>query len=296
LTTPQRLSPGAIALVGVVAFGWGLNFGAIKLSLAEIPLLTFRAGSCLAAGVVMIALARALGLVIWPARAEWRRFIIAALLNVTAWQVLVAGAILFLASGQVAVLSFTMPLWTAVLGVAFFGERLNARVVVAVALGTAGILVLVARDLAAIGASPWGVALSIAATLAWAGATLYQKRHAWTTSTLAFAGWQLLIGGIPIAILAPFVDGFWFGPASATTWLAAGYVTLVALVACYAAWFKLVRIVPASIAAIGSLAVPVVALITGALALDEPFGAAEAASIVLIGAALALVTLKPRPS
>lgn len=292
----HRLSPGAIALVGVVALGWGLNFGAIKLSLAEIPLLTFRAASCLAAGALMIALARALGFAIWPERAEWPRFTIAALLNVTAWHLLVAGAILHLASGQVAVLSFTMPLWTAILGVAFFGERLSARVIVAVALGTAGMLVLAARDPSSIGASPWGVALSIAAALTWAGATLYQKRHAWTISTLAFAGWQLLLGGVPIALLAPLVDGFWLGPASATTWLAAAYVTLVALVACYAAWFKLVQIVPASIAAIGSLAVPLVALIAGALALDEPFGAAEAASIVLIGAALALVSVKSHSS
>ena len=282
-----------MALVGVVALGWGLNFGAIKLSLAEIPLLTFRAGSCLAAGAILLALARATGGDVLPERREWPRFVIAAMLNVTLWHMLVAGAILFLASGQVAVLSFTMPLWTAIIGVAFFGERLGARVIAAMALGGAGMLVLALRDLGAIGASPWGVILSLAAAVTWATATLYQKANTWTISTLAFAGWQLLLGGLPLVVLALAIDGLWLGPAGATTWLAAAYVTLVALVACYAAWFKLVLIVPASIASIGSLAVPAIALIAGALLLDEKFGPPEGVSVALILAALALVTLKP---
>ncbi len=288
--SPPRL--GLILLVGL-SFAWGINWPFMKIVLSEVPLWTFRAWSCFIAGLLLLGLARLTGTRLRPAAGEWRPIAVAALFNVTCWHVLVAVGVMQMASGHAAVLAFTMPLWAALIGVTFLGERLTRRVVAALALGVGGIAVLLSRDLAAVGASPVGALAVLGAAVGWATGTLYQKRQRWTVGTLAVAGWQLTAGSIPMFVILPFADGIHVPQASAAAWAAAAYTTVIALVFAYFAWFKIVTLFPASVAAIGTLLTPVIGMTSGAVVLGEPFGWREAVALVLIGSALALVLIIP---
>lgn len=283
---------GLILLVGL-SFAWGINWPFMKIVLREVPLWTFRAWSCLAAGLMLLALARMTGGRLMPAQGEWRNIVIAALFNVTIWHVFIAAGVIRMASGHAAVLAFTMPLWAAMIGVAFLGERLTKRVAAALALGIGGIVVLLSRDLAAVGASPLGAICVLVAAFGWAIGTLFQKRKRWTVGTLALAGWQLTLGTVPMFAILPFVEGFHIPQASAAAWAAAAYTTVVALVFAYFAWFKIVTLFPASIAGIGTLLTPVIGMASGAVVLGEPFGWREMLAVALIGSALALVLIIP---
>ena len=74
---------------------------------------------------------------------------------------------------------------------------------------------------------------------------------------------------------------------------ATAYVFLVPMVFCQWAFIKTVRLFPATIAAIGTLAIPIVGVYASALLLGEVVGWRELGALLLICAALAIVLLAP---
>ncbi|HSE78369.1 MAG TPA: EamA family transporter [Alphaproteobacteria bacterium] len=295
MSASQRLPRlGLVLLVGL-SIAWGSNWWVMKVALQEIPPWTFRGYTCIAAGLMLLALARMAGVKARPHGGEWRSLAIASLFNVTSWHMFTAFGLILLPSGKASILGFTMPIWSAMLAAMFLGERLSGRLIVALALGIAGIVVLVSRSAGVLAESPIGVIFVLLAAFGWAIGTLYQKRQKWTISTLANAGWQLFFGGVPILIVMPFVEGLHFPQASWYAWACVLYLVLVALVFAYFAWFKIVHLFPANVAAVGTLLTPMVALVSSAIALGEPLGVRELLSMALVGSALALVLIFPPP-
>jgi drug/metabolite transporter (DMT)-like permease len=293
MTPPPRFPLLAPMLIAGLALGWGLNWPAMKVALAEIPLWSFRAATCLVAGGCLLALARWMGSAVTPPPEEWRSLALAALFNVTVWHVTVAYGLLLVGSGHASVLAFTMPLWAVVLDRLVFGTPIGKRNAVALALGVGGILVLLVRNFGTVGDVPAGAGIVLLAAIGWAIGTLIQKRRPSTLPAVAFAGWQLLIGGLPMVAMVPILEGVHWPQASALAWIATAYTTFVALVFCYFAWFQIVRLMPVNVASISSLLVPVVGVCFGAMLLDEPFGWREVLALLLIGAALTLVLIIP---
>jgi drug/metabolite transporter (DMT)-like permease len=96
----------------------------------------------------------------------------------------------------VVALEFTMPIWSAALAVAFLGERMNRWKVLAVALGLAGVAVIVRP--AATGLNP-GQLVALAAAVGWA---VYAER----VDLFTALGVALILGGnLPNLRRAPAV-------------------------------------------------------------------------------------------
>jgi drug/metabolite transporter (DMT)-like permease len=284
----------APALIAGLALGWGLNWPAMKVALSEFPLWTFRATTCLAAGGILLALARWMGSTVTPRPEDWSGLALSALFNVTVWHVTVAYGLLIVGSGHGSVLAFTMPLWAVVLDRLVFGTPIGRRNALALGLGMAGVFVLLARNFGGVSEIPLGSGLVLLAAIGWAIGTLIQKRRPTTLPTVALAGWQLILGGLPMVAMVPLVEGVHWPEISGLAWAATAYTTFIALVFCYFAWFQIVRLMPINIASISSLLVPVVGVCAGAILLDEPFGWREILALLLIGAALALVLVIPQ--
>jgi len=290
----QRFPLLAPALIAGLALGWGMNWPAMKVALAEIPLWHFRVGTCLVAGTLLLAIARWLGNTVAPPPDEWRGLALSSLFNVTVWHVFVAYGLLYVPSGHASVLAFTMPLWAVLLDRLVFGERISRRNGVALLLGVAGVLVLLGRGYAQVSEAPLGAALVLVAAIGWAIGTLIQKKRRSTLMPVATAGWQILIGSLPMIAIMPLVEGVQWPRPSALAWMATAYTTFVALVFSYFAWFSIVRLMPVNVASISSLLVPVVGVCAGAILLDEPFGWREILALLLIGTALAMVLVIPQ--
>ncbi len=75
--------------------------------------------------------------------------------------------------------------------------------------------------------------------------------------------------------------------------LATGYVILIGNILCFWAWMKVVHLFPASVAAIGTLAIPAIGVFSSAMVLGEPVGAGEIAALILVIAALSVVLVRP---
>ena len=75
--------------------------------------------------------------------------------------------------------------------------------------------------------------------------------------------------------------------------LALAYLFTLPMVYCQWAFLMVVRLMPAAIAAIGTLAVPVVGVFSSALILAEPVGWREIGAMALIVSALGTVLILP---
>jgi len=279
---------GILLLVGLWLV-WGSSWPAMRMVFMEVPVWQFRAVSTAFAALVLLVIAAARGDRLRVPRRHWGALFAASVFNIMIWLICVGYGLSLLGAGHGAIITYTLPVWTAVISVVVLKERLTWRKSLAVALGVAGVLVLLSSDFVAIGTSPVGAAFLLAAAIGWAIGTIIVKRVDWSVGMYTLAGWQLVIALVPISAVALTAEPFMLHQIRGDTLWAALYVTFIALIAGYALWFKIVEHFPAIIASLGSLMVPVIGVASGALMLGEPFGWIEVAALALVLIAISLV-------
>ena len=159
---PPLASDGAIwslsgiALLVTLTVTWGFNWPMMKLAVLEVPPWTFRTLCVMVGGGALLALTGLTGgRVTFPARLL-PALMLVALFNITAWHLFSAYALLYTGSGRAAIIGYTMPIWASPLSVWVLHERIGPRQILALALGMAGLGLLLAQDLGAVGATPVG--------------------------------------------------------------------------------------------------------------------------------------------
>jgi drug/metabolite transporter (DMT)-like permease len=168
--------------------------------------------------------------------------------------------------------------------------------VLAVLLGGAAVGLLMVPGIEAYARAPLGFALGLGAGLGWAIGTLVLKRGKVMVNALVLTGWQLLIAAVPTTVGAiVLAEGPWFMP-SWQTIVVVGYIALVPMSIGNAAWFSIVGMLPVNIAGLSSIAVPMVAMVSGAIVHGEPLGLLQWAAMLCCVASLSLVLLKPQAS
>jgi drug/metabolite transporter (DMT)-like permease len=208
------------------------------------------------------------------------------------WNVASTYAAVMIPSGQAAVLGFTMPLWAALIAFVLLGERMHRRLLAALGLGAVSVGLLMSSGLTAYAQAPAGFALGLLAGLGWAAGTLILKRRPPKAHPLVLTGWQLLVASVPIAGGALWLgDGQWFVP-SGTSLAAIAYIALVPMCIGNLAWFSIVGMLPAQVAGLSSILVPMVAMVSGAWWHGEPLGPVQWAAMACCAASLWLA-LRP---
>lgn len=290
----EHLPPAGFALLAGMTIFWGANWPALKISLSAVPVWSFRSLCLVGGGLGLLLIARLSGRALAVPRADRGALLLVALFNVIGWHLFSGYGVSLLPAGRAVIVAFTMPLWVVLLSSLILGERLTSAKLTGLALGIAGLGVLIGPDLLGLGAAPLGAAMMLSAAISWAFGTVLIKRHRWSIGSAVLAGWQLLIAAPPIILGAAVIDGppqaAWF---TLPVILAIAYVLLLPMIFCQWAYFETVRLFPAGIAAIGTLAIPVVGVFSSALVLGEATGPRELISLVLVCAALAVVLLLP---
>jgi drug/metabolite transporter (DMT)-like permease len=289
----HRIPPRALVLLVILTLVWGTNWPLFPLAVREVSVWTFRAVGVTLAGAVLLAVARMRGDTLVIPRAAWPTIITATMFYLVLWNITSTYAALLLPSGQAAILGFTMPLWSALISWAVLGERLSGRMLIAVLLGGAGVTLLMVPSFAAYSQAPLGLALGLSAGLGWAIGTLILKRSKIAVPALVLTGWQLLICAVPMTLGAfAFGSGPWFMP-SWSSIIVITYIALVPMCIGNLCWFAIVGLLPANVAGLSSILVPVVAMIAGALIHAEPLGLLQWLAMACCVAALSLVLLRP---
>jgi len=143
-------------------------------------------------------------------------------------------------------------------------------------------------------AAPVGTLLVLGAALTWAIGSVLQKKFPVSVPVSVFTAWIMLIGGIPIVMVAAIVDLGRHPPISGEAWLAIGYNVIVAFAWAHWAWIKLATSVSVTVFSLSMLLVPVVGVISGMLFLGERPSWHEYGAMLLIVAALGTVVVPQR--
>ncbi|MEM9060120.1 MAG: DMT family transporter [Pseudomonadota bacterium] len=296
VTASQHAPLPAVGFFMLASLGlfWGLNWPGMKIALGEITIWWFRAMSVAMGAIGLLGIAALSGARVIPARAEIRPLLICMVFNILGWHLFTGYGVSLMPAGRASIIAFTMPVWAAILAVWLLGERMTVHKIAGLALGLAGLSALIGPDLAVLDEAPLGAVFMLGAAITWATGTVLFKKFDWSSPVISLIGWQLAIGGVIMIIGAAALEPL----PDPTTWstdviLALIYLFALPMIYCQWAYFSVVRIFPAAIAAIGTLAVPVVGVFSSAVLLGEPVGPSEVLALLLIVAALLVVLVLP---
>ena len=283
-------SLGLLFLV-VTSIGWGFNWPMTKLLLTEWPPLTGRGGAGVIGGLVLATLALLRGESLRVPQGQWGRLLGLSMLNVFGWMALMSLALLWLPAGEAAVIAYTMPIWAAVLAWRILGETLSLRRIIAMLMAFSGIAALMLGD--GIHITPQkllGLVMAVTGAIGFAGGTVLGKKYPLQMPLLASAGWQIVLGSLPVLLIGLVFETPKPAALTYVGWGTFAYVGLIGFCLAYVCWFAALKMLPASVAAIGTMAVPVIGVVGSSFMLHEPLGIVQIAALSFTLAGVALAT------
>jgi len=291
MTRKHGVAPAGLIFLAITSVGWGFNWPVTKYLLGELPPLTLRGGTGVigAALLAIVALMRGESLKV-PAEV-WPRLIPAALFNVTCWMVLVGLALLWLPASETALVAYTMPVWASLLAWPILGERPTLLRSIALVMALAGLAAIMGGNgVTASAAKLPGIALALVGSIGFAFGTVRTKKQPIHLPPIAAATWQIGLGCFPVAVVGLAIETTHLQAVTPLGWMLLFYSTVIQFCIAFVSWFAALARLPASVAAIGTMAVPVIGVVTSALALHEPLGAGQIAALVLTLGGVALAT------
>jgi drug/metabolite transporter (DMT)-like permease len=211
------------------------------------------------------------------------------------FQAFVQWALVSGGAGKTALLAYTMPFWVVLFSWLILADRPGARQGWSLALAALGLVFIL---------EPWhglggtgSALLAIAGGICWAlgvvlSKRLFQRCH---TTALSLTTWQMFFGMLLLVAIALFaherpID--W----NATLIVALVYNGVLSSGLAWLLWSYVVEKLPANVAGMSSLAVPIFGIGFAWALLGEVPSASESAGIVAICVALAIVNLgRPAP-
>jgi drug/metabolite transporter (DMT)-like permease len=281
-----------LLLLVLLSFFWGLGWPAMKIVLSEVRPWTFRTVCLLAGGAGLLAIARMGGANLGVPSADFKPLVVTALINITGWHILSAHGIARMQAGRAAIIAYTMPMWAILLSRLILRERVTALRIWALAFGFGGLLLLLGPEIQAVKAAPAGALFMLGAAFCWAAGTVLVKFFHWHMPASLVMGWQLLIGGFPVVVGAFVVEPVAaVAAASSKALLALLFLVVFPIIFCHWAFFRVVQIFPANVAALSTLCIPAIGVFSSALLLSETITEYELAALALVVISLALTAL-----
>jgi len=292
--TPRFSKSAGFLSLAVATIGWGLNWPVVKLLLLELPPLFLRGSAGVAAALLLAAYAHRAGESLLVPRKLWLVLGWASFTNVFAWMGFSTLAVARLPVAQGALLIYTMPIWAMLLAWPMLGERPRARSIVALALSFSGVLLLLGGNFSLGASETIGVVLALAAAVLFALGTVTLRKPL-PLPPIAMTAWQVGLGCLPMLVLSGLWEKTTLG---AITGMGAGlwlYMCLVPMGICYLGWFAAVRGLSPTVAATGTLIVPLVGVLSAVPILGEPFGLRQIAALALTLGGVLLVLVRKTP-
>jgi drug/metabolite transporter (DMT)-like permease len=298
---PTRLPtggrPGLAGDLGMltVCLIWGMNFSVTKLALGEIPPLPFTAVRFVLASLLLWLIVRAVeGPAVLP-KGAIRLLILLGFLGNTCYQLAFTVGLNHTTATNSALILSMLPTVVAVMAGVLGLERITPRMRWGIAVGTLGVVIVIATRGVGFGSSTLaGDLLTLLAVLCWAGYTVWLRRVPREISPLRVTTVTTLAGtpGLVLAGLPGVLQQDWHA-VSRVAWAALGYAAVFSLVVAYLLWNRSVQAVGGTRTAIYMCVTPLVAALGAWLLLGERPHALQAVGAVLIIAGVLLTRMQP---
>ncbi len=268
----------------VVYVVWGSTYLAIAIMVETVPPLLGSGARFFLAGLVFAA---------WRGVRVTRRelagcAVVGVLLLLGGNGLVAVGEDAGVPSGLAALVIASIPLWVVVLrGLA--GERPAGATVAMVALGFAGVALLLLPGDRPGGAPLGGLLVLVVAAACWAGGSFASGRLALPADPVRATAAQMLCGGgamLAVALAAGEAGEVDPGALSGRSLAAFAYLVVAGSLVAFTTYVWLLRAAPLSLVATYAYVNPVVAIALGALVLDE-----EVTGLMLAGAAVIVLSV-----
>lgn len=286
----------AWAALGVVYVLWGSTYLANRFIITDVPPLLSGGvrftvgGALLALLVAALAGPRAFGMT----RAQFATTALSGLL-LPAWgNGIVTLGQQQVSSGLTALLIAAVPLYIVVLR-ALTGDRPGTRTVVGVAVGVAGLALLLLTGSSGSGGTEgnawWGPLLVLVAGLGWATGTFATTRLPVPANPFALAAVQMSVGGaVLLAVSLGRGDRLDVAAVSPSAWWAWAYMAVVVSLGAFSAYAYALAALPVSTVATYAYVNPVIAVLLGVLVFGESFSGPQlVGGAVVLGAVVLVV-------
>ena len=282
-------NPLAYLAFVIVCIIWGTTYLAITVALETVPVLLLAGLRWMFAGVVLSGLMVLTGRGL-PRPALWGPLLLLGFLMNVVGNGFVVYAQQYVASGLTAVLIATTPFWAALVERLLpDGERFSRRALTGLALGFAGIVILVWPEMTNGGAGGrafiGGVIAIQLACVGWVIGTSYARRHELGDNPFRSTALQMVFSGTMLLTAATW-HGDWahlsFTPRTIAAMI---YLSIAGSLVAYSAYIYAIQHLPLSLVSLYAYINPIIAVTLGALLLSEPFSTriAIAAALVLMG-------------
>jgi drug/metabolite transporter (DMT)-like permease len=280
-------SPANLFRLLLLSAIWGASFLFIRVGAPALGPVALMEARVLLAAVFLAAVALLLRRPLaW--RAHRRHYLFIGLFNSALPFLLFGYAALTLSAGMLSILNATSPLWAALIAAVWRRAPLDRRALAGLALGVAGVALLVGFDRIALkpGAG-FAIAASLAAALCYAVASNYTK-SARTVEPFANAHGSMWAASL---LMAPALLAFPpAAPPTADIIAIVGALGVVCSGVAYLLYFRLIDDIGAAPALTVTFLIPLFGTFFGWLFLDEPVGWHTLARGAVVIAGTALVT------
>jgi drug/metabolite transporter (DMT)-like permease len=282
---------------------WGSTYLGISVAVRTIPPFFMAAARFALAGGILLAwsIAREGRTFAPPSRREWRDSIIVGALLLGTGMGFVSLGEKTVPSGITALLIGMMPVWIAVFGRLFLGERLPTIAMIGIAIGFGGVAILAGPS--AFGGSgalePFGLAAIIISPMSWAAGSLFASHRAILPSRpLVATGAQMLAGSVVLVVLGMLhgeLTQLHLETIAPDSLVAFAYLTVIGSLLAFTTYGWLLRVAPLPLVATYAYVNPVVAVFLGAVILHEPIEPRTlVAGAVIVTAVALIVTTRGR--
>lgn len=248
---------------------WGLNWPIMKLGITGFPPLAFRS-ICMVIGLPLLAL------LLWrrkvPFRvplAHWPELIWISIFNLVIWNMMIILALQSLSSGRAAILGYTMPIFTALIGWGVYRESISWRTWVGVLAAGLAVVLLLWHEFSLLSGNPLAVLMALVSAATWAYGTQLTRRTTLQLPTLTITFWMIVF---TLAVMLPASYALerdrWVWP-HATQWAAILYNAIGVFVFAQAIWLTLARKLPPVASSLSVMFIPVIGVFSGAVWLNE---------------------------
>jgi drug/metabolite transporter (DMT)-like permease len=279
-----------------LGFLWGSSYLWIKIGLESLPPLTLIAGR-LTLGAAFLAV------VVAVARQELPRsprmyghLLVMSIVNIVLPFTLITVGEQSIDSALASILNATVPLTVIVLAPMFLpDERITVAKVAGLAIGFAGVMLLVAPGLVNLGdSSMTGELMMIGSSICYGVGNVYARRNVHGLRPMIPALFQVSFAALIVVPLAILVDHpFSSVTPTASALAAVAWLGILGSGFAYLCYFTILQQWGATRTSMVSYLLPVVGIALGAMVLDEPVTANRVAGTVLVIAGIALVNAGP---
>ncbi len=285
----HALSRSQLVLLALLTLLWGLNWPIVKLGVTDFPPLSFRSVSMWLGLPVLAAVLWWMKVPFRLARRHWAETFRLGIFNLVVWNVCLVLAMRSLPSGRAAILGYTMPIFSALIGALWFATPLARRGWLGVSAAAVGVALLLWHEMTGLAGHPLGVALMLLAAASWAMGTQMLRRTKMDVQTLTLSFWMTVQTIVVCTVLAVVFERHeWRMPPPGSA-VAIAYNAVLIFGFTQAIWLTLARSLPPVASTLSTMLIPIVGVFSGAWWLGEVLRWQDWAAMSLMVVALASV-------